>query len=68
MQRTDWIPEVLRVPIEPHKLINVGGLMFEIPVSIMTRDKGSLLTQLCSTEPPILPDSDGGFFSFDRDW
>lgn len=68
MSRGDWIPEPLKQPAESHKLLNISGLMFEAPVSILMRDKGSLLAQLCSSQPPILPDPDGGFFYFDRDW
>lgn len=48
-------------------MINVSGLMFEAPVSILKRDKNSLLAQLCSAEPPMVPDPEG-FFYFDRDW
>lgn len=67
MQRTDWVPESLKAPEEPHVLINVGGLMFETPVSVLKRDPGSLLAQLCSADPPIQMDPEGYFF-FDRDW
>jgi hypothetical protein len=42
--------------------------MFEAPVDILCRDPKSLLAQLCSEHPPVLPDPDGGFFYFDRDW
>ena len=52
--------------------INIGGLMFETPVSVLMRDKHSLLAQLCpgtssSSSPLILADPDG-FYYFDRDW
>ena len=52
--------------------INIGGLMFETPVSVLMRDPHSLLAQLCpgsspSSSPLILADPDG-FFYFDRDW
>lgn len=67
MQRADWVPEELKAPEESHRLINISGLMFEAPVSVLRRDKDSLLAQLCSTEPPVVPDPDG-FFYFDRDW
>mmetsp|Transcript_12799 Transcript_12799/g.21292 ORF Transcript_12799/g.21292 Transcript_12799/m.21292 type:complete len:329 (+) Transcript_12799:37-1023(+) len=53
---------------KPHLLINIGGLMCEIPFSVVKRDPMSLLAQLCSDNPPVLPDPDGGFFYFDRDW
>jgi FtsZ-binding cell division protein ZapB len=62
-QRGDWVPDVLKEPEEEHKLINISGLMFEAPVSVLRRDKDSLLAQLCSAEPPMLPDPDG-FFLF----
>jgi hypothetical protein len=42
--------------------------MFEAPVDILCRDPKSLLAQLCGEHPPVLPDPDGGFFYFDRDW
>lgn len=69
LQRGDFVPENIRRQAgERHVLINVGGLMFEAPVSVLCRDKGSLLAQLCGPTPPLLPDSEGGFFYFDRDW
>jgi hypothetical protein len=52
-----------------HKLLPSFMLqMFEAPVSILKRDDKSLLAQLCGERPPVLPDPDGGFFYFDRDW
>ena len=42
--------------------------MYEAPVSVLCRDPKSLLAQLCGSNPPILPDPDGGFYYFDRDW
>ena len=68
MKRGDWIPEAIKTTeADPHIMINVGGLMFESPKSVLMRDKDSLLAQLCSPEPPLLMDPDG-FFFFDRDW
>ncbi len=68
MARGDWIPQSIKpAATENHLRINIGGLMFEAPISILQRDKDSLLAQLCNPEPPILPDPDG-FFYFDRDW
>jgi hypothetical protein len=51
-----------------HLLLNIGGLMFEAPYSILQRDKGSLLAQLCGPDAPLMADAEGGFFFFDRDW
>ena len=69
MQRKDWIAaSVPAAMAEPHVRICVGGLMFEAPHSVLKRDPKSLLAQLCSPTPPILPDPAGGFFIFDRDW
>eukprot|EP01031_Cornospumella_fuschlensis_P037421 gene37421-45442_t len=69
IQRTDYVPENMKKQIgEKHILINVGGLMFEAPLSVLSRDKESLLAQLCGPTPPLLPDPDGNFFYFDRDW
>jgi hypothetical protein len=57
------------VPLDPHVLINIGGLMFEVPVSTLIKDPKSLLAQLTNSETcPILPDHQGGFYYFDRDW
>jgi len=70
MRRTDWVPPSiteLNTNKSKHIQINIGGLMFEAPVYILQRDAKSLLAQLCSKDPPILPDKDG-FFYFDRDW
>lgn len=67
MGRGDWLPEALKNVDENHVMINVGGLMFEAPVSILKRDSGSLLAQLCDPEPPVQADAEGCFF-FDRDW
>lgn len=68
MKRSDWIPQSMKETMEEdHILINIGGLMFETPKSILKRDPGSLLAQLCGPEPPLIPDPDG-FFFFDRDW
>lgn len=42
--------------------------MYEAPIVVLCRDRNSLLAQLCSTNPPVLPDPEGGFYYFDRDW
>jgi len=69
MQRKDWIAaSVPAAMAEPHVRICIGGLMFEASHSVLKRDPTSLLAQLCSPTPPILPDPAGGFFIFDRDW
>lgn len=67
IQRHDWIPQSMFSTNEKHIRINIGGLMFEIPESILRRDPKSLLAQLCNPDPPVLADPDG-FFYFDRDW
>jgi hypothetical protein len=67
IQRGDWVPETVKADPEEHRMINVSGLMFEAPVSVLKRDKNSLLAQLCSADPPVVPDPEG-FFYFDRDW
>ena len=69
LQRNDYTPESMRKQQgEKHMLINIGGLMFEAPISVLSRDKNSLLAQLCGPTPPLLPDPEGNFFYFDRDW
>jgi hypothetical protein len=69
IQREDFVPESIRKTFSERRiLINIGGLMFEAPVSVLSRDKGSLLAQLCGPSPPLLPDPEGNFFYFDRDW
>ena len=66
---TDATPQDAPACEDPHVMINIGGLMFEIPTSTLTRDPKSLLAQLTSPKDcPILPDKDGGFFYFERDW
>lgn len=69
IQRKDFVPENMReLQGNRRVLINIGGLMFEAPVNVLCRDKGSLLAQLCQPNPPLLPDPEGNFFYFDRDW
>ena len=67
MKRDDWVPDALKNSDEKHIMMNVGGLMFEAPMSVLRRDKESLLSQICDPEPPVTPDPEG-FFFFDRDW
>lgn len=47
--------------------INVGGQLFEVPVSVLTVDQYSVLAAICRVNTPIKPDSEGLFY-FDRDW
>lgn len=47
--------------------LNVGGQIFECPISVLTRDPYSVLAACCRVTPSIKPDTDGVFF-FDRDW
>lgn len=67
MKRADWLHPSLSADPESHVRINVGGLMFEVLESVLTRDPSSLLAQICKSDPPILPNTEG-FFYFDRDW
>lgn len=67
IQRSDWLPSCL-VDIDKKKwMLNVGGLMFEVPTDVLNRDSGSLLAQLTTADPPVAPDAEGVFY-FDRDW
>ena len=45
----------------------MGGLLFETYEHTLRKDPTSLLCQLCSAEPPVMPDPDGCFV-FNRDW
>ncbi len=68
MGRCDWLPQGLLSDVDDRKILfNIGGLIFEIPSSVLNRDKSSLLSQLTSNDPPISPDQEGIFY-FDRDW
>ena len=50
-------------------LINIGGLMYEVPKHVCLKAPKSLLGQLASDKDvPFQPDKDGGFFYFERDW
>jgi hypothetical protein len=51
-----------------HFIFCISLQMYETPTAILKQDPKSLLGQLCSPNPPVLPDPDGGFFYFDRDW
>ncbi|RLN60918.1 hypothetical protein BBJ29_008674 [Phytophthora kernoviae] len=48
-------------------MFNVGGQLFKSTVKVWTRDRFSILAQLCTTSPKLLPDKDGSFY-FDRDF
>jgi hypothetical protein len=41
--------------------------MFEVSDYVLKRDSGSLLSQLCDANPPVMMDPNGVFY-FDRDW
>ncbi len=47
--------------------INVGGQLFEAPVSVLTFDQYSILAAICRVNTPIKPSAEGMFY-FDRDW
>ncbi|KAL4158070.1 hypothetical protein PRNP1_003850 [Phytophthora ramorum] len=48
-------------------VFNVGGQLFKSTVKVWTRDRFSILAQLCTKNPELRPDKDGSFF-FDRDF
>lgn len=69
MQRSDWVHESVKDHLtDRHVRINIGGLMYESSVKVLSRDPHSLLAQLCGSNPPVLADPEGDFFYFDRDW
>ncbi|EEY60946.1 uncharacterized protein PITG_01185 [Phytophthora infestans T30-4] len=55
------------LPEETVIVFNVGGQLFKSTVKIWTRDRFSILAQLCTKSPKLRPDKDGSFF-FDRDF
>jgi hypothetical protein len=69
MQRQDYIPKSIEQASGDKRIrINIQNLfLFEVPQTILMRDKESLLASLCQTEPSVIPDSDGSF-CFHRDW
>ena len=76
MQRGDFLPgpdldptSSVSIESQEHRCINISGLMFEIPVPILKRDKDSLLAQIAGPRDlcPVTPDPEG-FYYFDRDW
>ncbi|CAK4098911.1 unnamed protein product [Aphanomyces euteiches] len=46
---------------------NIGGKLFKSTVKVWTRDRFSILAQLCTTSPKLARDARGHFY-FDRDW
>jgi len=46
--------------------LNVGGSRMEATAEVLTRDRFSVLSTLCSENSPILPDDDDHYY-FDRD-
>ncbi|ETW03216.1 hypothetical protein H310_05620 [Aphanomyces invadans] len=46
---------------------NIGGKLFKSTVKVWTRDRFSILAQLCTTMPKLSRDGRGHFY-FDRDW
>lgn len=74
MEQKDWIPLQLQPPLEggENKIesrikLNIGGLVFEVEASMLSRDKESLLASLNSEDSLISPDVNG-IYTFDRDW
>jgi hypothetical protein len=64
---TKWPAAALddAVKMERYKL-NVGGSKMEATAEVLTRDRFSVLSTLCSENSPFLPDDDGSYY-FDRD-
>ena len=46
--------------------LNVGGSRMEATAEVLTRDRFSVLSTLCSENSPVEPDNDGHYY-FDRD-
>ncbi|KAK1945738.1 BTB/POZ domain-containing adapter for CUL3-mediated RhoA degradation protein 1 [Phytophthora citrophthora] len=55
------------LPEDAVVIFNVGGQLFKSTVKVWTRDRFSILAQLCTKSPKLQPDKDGSFF-FDRDF
>ncbi|KAL3668764.1 hypothetical protein V7S43_006059 [Phytophthora oleae] len=55
------------LPDDAVVIFNVGGQLFKSTVKVWTRDRFSILAQLCTKFPKLQPDKDGSFF-FDRDF
>lgn len=68
MSQRDWMGEHFKGVKGVKRIrINVGGLVFEAYETTLKKDSKSILSQLCDTDPPFIPDSDGCFV-FNRDW
>lgn len=70
VKKDDWLdPATVKVNNPETKRIqmNVGGMLFEASHDVLTRDPSSILSQLCSDDPPMQRDQEG-HFHFDRDW
>jgi hypothetical protein len=74
ISQPDWLASSIQIPHAPDSSnpprtirINVGGLIFETYEATLKRDSSSLLHDLCTENPPVLPDPDGCFV-FNRDW
>ena len=46
---------------------NIGGQLFDVPVSILTRDPSSVLAICCRKSTHFIKDKDNLYY-FDRDW
>ncbi|KAE8981426.1 hypothetical protein PF005_g18972 [Phytophthora fragariae] len=55
------------LPEDTVVVFNVGGQLFKSTLKVWTRDRFSILAQLCTAAPKLRPDKDGAFF-FDRDF
>ena len=68
MRSTDWLPKNINLNTSEVKLkLNINGMVFEVPKSVIEKDPKSILFSLLSKDPPIACDSEGYFF-FNRDW
>ncbi|KAJ8603000.1 hypothetical protein CTAYLR_001529 [Chrysophaeum taylorii] len=60
--KLDFVPESERITL------NVGGQMFETTAGILTKDRWSILADLCKKTSSHFHKQDDGSFFIDRDW
>ena len=62
-------PEFTFTDPDTHITLNVGGQLFDVTVSLLTRDPYSILAACCRQTPdPNLKIGSDGVIFFDRDW